>query len=53
MHWPLIRTRFSRMSALMTMWCLVAGAACGQSPPPVVRIDLDQAIQMALAHNHA
>ncbi|HXH51716.1 MAG TPA: TolC family protein [Terriglobia bacterium] len=30
-----------------------AGEVCGQQPPPTVRIDLQQAIQLALAHNHA
>jgi outer membrane protein, heavy metal efflux system len=29
------------------------GAARAQQPPPAVKIDLDQAIQFALTHNHA
>ena len=30
-----------------------ARVACGQQPPPTVRIDLKRAIQLALEHNHA
>lgn len=48
-----------RLNGLVFAWLgsfaatlTLASAACGQSPP-VVKIDLDQAIQLALAHNHA
>jgi cobalt-zinc-cadmium efflux system outer membrane protein len=41
-----------RASALLTL-LLLRGIVYGQSQPPAVRIDLDQAIQLALAHNHA
>lgn len=40
-------------SALLTLLMGTATLACGQSAQTPVRITLDQAIQLALAHNHA
>ena len=46
------RVGFWRAFSLLTL-LLLRGTVYGQSQPPAVRIDLDQAIQLALAHNHA
>jgi outer membrane protein, heavy metal efflux system len=40
-------------ASLLTVWCAAAGSACGQQSTPAVRIDLDQAIHLALEHNHS
>lgn len=47
------RLRISTVAALL-LWTLSrgAGSAHAQQPPSGVRIDLAQAIQLALAHNH-
>jgi cobalt-zinc-cadmium efflux system outer membrane protein len=48
----------TRVLAVSTAICLLlaggwAVVARAQQPPPTVRLDLQQAIQLALAHNHA
>src|SRR5436309_2663403 len=53
MRFCLIRSRLSRPRTIFTILLLGAGVARGQNQPPALRIDLDQAIQLALAHNHA
>jgi len=53
MRFCLIRSRLSRPRTVFTILLLGAGVARGQNQPPALRIDLDQAIQLALAHNHA
>ena len=53
MRFCLIRSRLSRPRTVFTILLLGAGAARGQNQPPALRVDLDQAIQLALAHNHA
>ena len=48
------RTKFiEKFIFLLVCLSLVVGAALGQATAPPTRIDLDQAIQLALAHNHA
>ena len=43
-----------RLLAVYTVILAISGdVANAQQPPPAVRIDLDQAIQLALEHNHA
>ena len=46
----LMRSRFSRMFAAAATFFLLAGAGSGQN---TTRITLDQAIDLALAHNHS
>src|ERR1700723_153325 len=45
-----MRSRFSRMFAAAAMFLLLMGAGSGQN---TTRVTLDQAIDLALAHNHA
>jgi len=48
--------RFPNSGELVSSLLFVAvsaAAGLGQNPPPAVRIDLDQAIQLAITHNHA
>ena len=42
-----------RVAIFLLAWTAVSMAASAQQAPPHSRIDLDQAIQLALAHNHA
>jgi cobalt-zinc-cadmium efflux system outer membrane protein len=42
-----------RVAIFLLAWTAVSAAASAQQAPPHSRIDLDQAIQLALAHNHA
>ena len=53
MRFCLIRSRLSGPRTVVTILLLGAAAGRGQNQPPALRIDLDQAIQLALAHNHA
>src|SRR5205823_14812731 len=53
MRFCLIRSRLSRPRTVFTILLLGAGVARGQNQPSALRSDLDQAIQLALAHNHA
>ena len=39
--------------AILLSWAVVSVAASAQQAPPHTRIDLDQAIHIAIAHNHA
>jgi outer membrane protein, heavy metal efflux system len=43
--------RFLTIGLVGSLWLTAMAAA--QQPPPVSKIDLDQAIKLALAHNHA
>src|ERR1700691_2384380 len=45
-----MRSRFSRMFAAAAMFLLLMGAGSGQN---TTRVTLDQAIDLALAHNHS
>lgn len=47
-----LRSRILRASCLLA-WLLLGGAVCAQTQRPTARIDLDQAIQLAMAHDHA
>src|SRR5437899_2500894 len=53
MCFGLIRCRFSRPRTVVFTILLLGAAVRGQNQPPALRVDLDQAIQLALAHNHA
>ncbi|HEV2176521.1 MAG TPA: TolC family protein [Terriglobia bacterium] len=49
-----VLTRFPQVAVILLLSeTLAAGGAAGQGSSPQVRIDLDQAIQLALQHNHA
>jgi len=52
MRFCLIRSRLSGPRTVVTI-LLLGAAVRGQNQPPALRVDLDQAIQLALAHNHA
>ncbi|MGO8786096.1 MAG: TolC family protein [Terriglobia bacterium] len=45
--------RLLRVAIFLLAWAAASMAATAQQAPPHSRIDLDQAIQLALAHNHA
>lgn len=47
------RLKFLRAAVLLVAWALGASAASAQQAPPQSRIDIDQAIQLAIKHNHA
>ena len=47
------RRRFLSAAIFLLGWTAGSVAASAQQAPPHSRIDLDQAIQLALAHNHA
>ena len=53
MCFGLIRCRSSRPRTVVFTILLLGAAVRGQNQPPALRVDLDQAIQLALAHNHA
>jgi len=42
-----------RAACVLAGAMLAAGATAGQQTPPVMKIDLEQAVQLALNHNHA
>ena len=49
-----MNTKHSRFIAACLMMILISSSAArGQQTPPAAKIDLDQAIQLALQHNHA
>jgi cobalt-zinc-cadmium efflux system outer membrane protein len=47
------RRKLLRAAIFLLAWTAGSMAASAQQAPPHSRIDLDQAIQLALAHNHA
>ena len=47
------RRKFVGTAIFLLGWAAGSMAASAQQAPPHLRIDLDQAIQIALAHNHA
>jgi outer membrane protein, heavy metal efflux system len=46
------RTCTRVLAILLVTGACLEGAARAQQPPPAVKIDLDQAIQLAIQHNH-
>jgi len=47
------RLKFLKAAVLLVAWAGGASAASAQQTPPQSRIDIDQAIQLAIKHNHA
>ena len=45
--------KFMRTAILLLAWATTGMVAAAQQSAPQQRVDLDQAIQLALAHNHA
>lgn len=51
-NWRAAQTRL-RILAACAIWCIPVPPLLGQQAAPATSIDLDQAIQLAIAHNHA